>query len=357
MAKRVIDDATLTAIADAIRDNSGDFLDDAAKFLPSEMPDRISEVVSQAFTTGEEQGWENGHTEGYNNGYTEGYDEGWQDGYTDGNEDGYIIGYDNGHSGGYDIGFYEGKDEGKDEGLEAGAKAERDRFWDAIQHEYGSRVSYGNAFANWKIDSSTFKPKYTIAPTNAATMFMGARLPNSNAEPIDVIQMEATGEQIFDFSNCANLGGAFRTDAFKTLGTIDLSAIKTSASMDYCFYLADGNYVKGAQLTHINRLISTENVTWSNGVFGYQTKLEYIGFEGVIAKGGLNLQWSTMLNKSSIEKLVGILSTTTSGLSITLSQIAVDVAFETDEAMEDGSYSAEWRALANTRSNWTINLV
>ena len=80
MAKRVIDDATLTAIADEIRLNSGGTIDPSSKFLPSEMPVLISEVVSQAFTTGEQQGWENGHIEGYNNGYSEGYDEGYEAG-------------------------------------------------------------------------------------------------------------------------------------------------------------------------------------------------------------------------------------------------------------------------------------
>ena len=80
MAKRVIDDATLTAIADAIRNNSEGTLD-GITFMPSQMPTQIDGVVVGAFDRGESQGWENGHNEGYDNGYMEGYDKGYQDGF------------------------------------------------------------------------------------------------------------------------------------------------------------------------------------------------------------------------------------------------------------------------------------
>ena len=116
MAKRVIEDATLTAIADAVRDNSDGTLE-GVTMMPSQMPEMISEVVVGAFDRGESQGWENGHSEGYDNGYSEGYTFGYEDGLLSGDYDtGYQDGFYDGHADGYDIGFYEGRDEGFEDG-------------------------------------------------------------------------------------------------------------------------------------------------------------------------------------------------------------------------------------------------
>jgi hypothetical protein len=75
--------------------------------------------------------------------------------------------------------------------------------------------------------------------------------------------------------------------------------------------------------------------------------LREIRFEGTIAKGGMNLQWSTKLSRESIEDIINHLSSTTSGLAITFSKTAANSAFTTEE----------WNALAATKSNWTISLV
>jgi hypothetical protein len=75
--------------------------------------------------------------------------------------------------------------------------------------------------------------------------------------------------------------------------------------------------------------------------------LEELYCEGTLDITGLNLKDSTKLNKASIESIISVLSTTTTGLSITLSKTAVNNAFTTDE----------WNALIGTRTNWTISLV
>jgi hypothetical protein len=67
---------------------------------------------------------------------------------------------------------------------------------------------------------------------------------------------------------------------------------------------------------------------------------------GTVSVSGLNLQWSTKLSKASITSIINCLSSTTSGLSITLSKTAVDNAFTAEE----------WAALENTKHNWTIAL-
>jgi hypothetical protein len=84
--------------------------------------------------------------------------------------------------------------------------------------------------------------------------------------------------------------------------------------------------------------------------------LENIRVRGRIVKS-TNFQWSTKLSKDSIISIINALSTTTSGLSITLSKVAVNKAFETSEGANDGSTSAEWLNLIATRPNVSFNLV
>jgi hypothetical protein len=90
--------------------------------------------------------------------------------------------------------------------------------------------------------------------------------------------------------------------------------------------------------------------------FSNTSNLVNITIDGKIAKNGFDVHWSTKLNKPSILSIVNALSTTTSGLTATLSKTAVDTAFATTEGGTDGSTSAEWLALVATRSNWTIAL-
>jgi hypothetical protein len=58
-----------------------------------------------------------------------------------------------------------------------------------------------------------------------------------------------------------------------------------------------------------------------------------------------------------LTNIVNALSTTTTGLFVTLRKDAVNKAFETSEGAMDGSTSDEWLALAATKANWTISLI
>ena len=84
--------------------------------------------------------------------------------------------------------------------------------------------------------------------------------------------------------------------------------------------------------------------------------LENIIFEGEIGKE-IDIQHSHKLTKASITSIINALSSTTSGLSVTLSKTAVNTAFETSTGANNGSISTEWSALVATKTNWTINLV
>jgi hypothetical protein len=61
------------------------------------------------------------------------------------------------------------------------------------------------------------------------------------------------------------------------------------------------------------------------------------------------------LSKASIKSIMDVLSSTTSGLTITLSGAAVDKAFETAEGANDGRESSEWITLS-TAKNWYVTL-
>lgn len=79
-------------------------------------------------------------------------------------------------------------------------------------------------------------------------------------------------------------------------------------------------------------------------------------FMSEIAVGSLYIGRSSLLNKESIVSALNQLSSTATGLSITLSLDAVNKAFETSVGANDGSTSAEWLALVGTKTNWSIIL-
>ena len=69
-------------------------------------------------------------------------------------------------------------------------------------------------------------------------------------------------------------------------------------------------------------------------------------------KGGENANNSDTL---SIESVVNC-ALNANTVRLTFSEEAVNKAFETSEGANDGSNSTEWKALADTKKNWTITL-
>lgn len=183
-------------------------------------------------------------------------------------------------------------------GVSEGIKSAYDAFWDEFQKN-GEPKQYNNAFCTGWTDVN-YNPKYPITiPANTALSYLYA----------------------------------YNTSVTDTKVTI--TAPYTTV---YMFYWM-------ANCHTIRKLVVTEQTTFSDA-FYYCNKLQNIVIEGVIANN-IDLQWSTVLSKASIQSIVGALSTTASGKTLTLSKTAVNNAFTT----------AEWTALANTRSNWTISLV
>lgn len=197
-----------------------------------------------------------------------------------------------------------------DEVYQAGKKSEYDRFWDEYQQN-GQRLDYNYAFYGNGWDDSSYTPKYPIKASYTAC------------------------RSLFAWS--------IITD---TCVLIDLTIAKEMQSTFYqCQYLKT-----------IREIIITEDTTINLAVFYNCNVLENLTFTGVIG-ATFSLQWSTKLTKASITSIVNALSTTTSGLSVTLSKTAVNKAFKTSVGANDGSTSTEWTTLIATKSNWTISLV
>lgn len=232
----------------------------------------------------------------------------------------------------YDAGYAKGQAEGGDtstayaEGFAAGKKAEYDAFWDAYQ-ENGNRTNYSLAFGGtgWAAEG-LLKPKYPVRPVKAYRMFETSTL--TDLTIIDV-----------DFSQCTSFTQCFASSSFRKIGIIDT---RSASSLEY-------------MLSGPTALVSVEKVIFrddgsqkiDNTTFLGLLSLESITFEGVIGTGNLSMPNSTKLSKASITSIINALSTTTSGLTVTLSKTAKEAAFTADE----------WAALIATRTNWTISLV
>ena len=195
--------------------------------------------------------------------------------------------------------------------FEAGKKSQWDEFWDDFQLNGERRTYYYAFFSRWQFGSwsdVTFKPKYPIICDGSARGSDGdaARNMLGQCKLITKIEQEIVVRNSYFvgvFANCEKL--------------------------------------------HTIENLTVENITLVENPFSYCTDLVNLNIKGEIAVNGFNWQWSTKLNKESIQKIIGILSNTTSGLTVTLSKTAVNNAF-TD---------AEWNTLIATKPNWNISLV
>ena len=218
---------------------------------------------------------------------------------------------------------------------EAGRQKEYDDFWDTFQQN-GYRTNYDNAIfggASWY--DARFKPKYNVKITgNANQTFLCTKIEDFKG------CIERAGIS-FTFEGITSAQDMFYYSRIKNLPAIDLSLCTASA------YMTNSTFNSCYYLSSIDKVIVSENTKYATNAFQGCRELVEIRFEGVIGANGLDLHWSTKLSKSSITSVVNALSSTTSGLTATLSQEAVNNAFTT----------AEWQALEATKTNWTISLL
>jgi hypothetical protein len=193
-----------------------------------------------------------------------------------------------------------------------------DLFWDTFQNN-GNRNSYGGAFNrqdsskynsnNWNDD--IFDPKYDFILKYCAMMFQYSGITSLAAK------LRSKGLK-FDTSQCDSFLQMFQGANVKDVPYLDGS---NCTSLSYTFGT-------NSKVETIDGLKLTNKLTTVGNAFGGASKLTHCLFEGELAITGLDLHWSTLLDKESITSLINILSTETSGLTVTLSLTAVNNAFE-----------------------------
>jgi hypothetical protein len=271
------------------------------------------------------QGLEDGKAQGGSGSYEEGYNTGLEQGRTEGIEEGKIQGYTEGHT----------------QGVEEGMIAEQMNFWAAYTN-IGKRDVCDYMFAGAGWNNNTFKPKFGLKPTRAQYMFSMTGITG------DLVALCKAQGITLDFSNCTLFSNIFTNAS----GITRIGVIDARKQIDKAFM-----FIYMRSLETFDKYIVSETTQFHNNSFEAVTKLENITFEGVIAKNGLNFQWSPLLTIESLKSIINCLSATTTGLSVTLSLTAVKKAFETSEGANDGNTSEEWLNLIATKPNWTINLL
>lgn len=240
--------------------------------------------------------------------------------------------------------------EGLPDVYDAGKDYQNNELWKAITAN-GTRTDYSGAFRYQQWNKNNFIPTCDITPTNASYMFRSLD-PTTNDLQIDMEELEKKQGIKFDFSKCTNFTQSFSGGLFGALNVIDMSSCTSENT--YAFY---GGYTE-RKLKRINKLILGENTKPHNLWFGYCYKLIHIGFEGILTKNGLDVSSCVQLDKESITKLIGILSSSTSELTVTFSTAAVNTAFGID-VNDEATYpeGSEYYTLRNTKSNWTFNYI
>lgn len=213
-------------------------------------------------------------------------------------------GYNNGYNEGREEGLSEGRTQGYGLGFEEGKQAEYDAFWDAFQNN-GRETGriYSNAFSYDRFNDETYNPKYNIICQTGIT----------------------AADMLF-----------YRSGLTSTKVPIYILGSRMSQS-----------FGKNPQLVSIPYLHVNESATFASLPFHECSALETLIMGGTIGQNGFDVQWSPKLNKVSIESIINALSAKESGLTVTLSETAVNNAFTAEE----------WDALEATKTNWTISLV
>ena len=228
----------------------------------------------------------------------------------------------------YEAGIAEGKVQGDVE------------FWKAFTNN-GNRANYSYAFRywGWKVANPSVKIKF-----GASYHTMMSECPN----------LETIVPDNFDFSATPDVQAASTNAYYHTFSANPkLKAIPDMnmppRGMYYTFYNCP-------LLERIERVQIRED-TEVQGAFSNLYSLTHIRFDGTIGTS-INFRVSRILDRESIENIIGCLSDNVSGEVLTLSITAVNTAYADPNSSwgAAGSNSPEWAALVASKPNWTITL-
>ena len=209
-------------------------------------------------------------------------------------------------------------------------------WWDAICQDE-ARTDFSYAFTSMDLSLvGGFNPPFALKPLKAPAMFLSA----TGLDNIALSQI--------DFSLCTNVSNLFQQSDVKSIEKVDLSNV--SGTISNTFHHAD-------LLETIGELVlkSDGSQAFSDNFIAYTPSLKNIKITGVIGNN-FKLGYASMLSKESIKSIVSALSDTAEGKVLTISETAVNNAFETSEGLADGATSEEWLNLVASKPSWEINL-
>lgn len=210
-----------------------------------------------------------------------------------------------------------------------------DEFWDAFQQN-GNRQSYLNGFSGHGWTDETFKPKYSMTPTRAGSMFIYCHIFDLKGA------LERQGVTL-DTSQATSVSSMFTECWIQYVPTI------STVSCTACTNLFSNNsYVKSVECL----VVREEGGQTFNNAFLNCPALEEIRISGKFATN-ISFAQSTKLSKASIQSIYSalIIAGDASQYTLTLSLTAVNKAFETSAGANDGSTSTEWQDLT-TSTPW-----
>lgn len=208
------------------------------------------------------------------------------------------------------------------------AKSWYDEFWDGIQN-YGNRISYQDGFKEWS-GFEELNTKYPIKSITLYATFSGCR----SLKRLPIVEC-ANSDGLFDscygaFTQCENIE------------SIDFDVTNKATTMPW-----QATFYNCKKLKRIKKIVVLENQVFVKLTFDLCEALEDITIEGTIGQNGFDIHWSTLLSADSLKSIINALSTTTTGLTITLPTTA--------QANYEAVYgTGSWSVLVATRSNWTI---
>ena len=172
---------------------------------------------------------------------------------------------------------------------EAGQKSESDRFWDSYLN--GTYFPYRFAGNGW--NDTTFNPSKNIAPSGSIEgMFRQTKIANLKGK------LESCGVTL-DLSKATAATFLFGyADALTSVPKINLSSVGSSTT--YLFAYA-------SKLQTIEELTISETVTFASTSFNGCSALTRLIMAGTLATNGLDLHWSTKLDKESLLSVINVL--------------------------------------------------
>lgn len=193
-------------------------------------------------------------------------------------------------TGGTDALTLDGMAESIPEVYEAGKKAEYDAFWDEYQQN-GNATDYSQMFSGYGWDDISFKPKYDInVRGSCGYAFYRNRI-------TDLKQVLLNSGVVMDLSKATDLLLCFAASTkLTTLPRIDISGATGAQQM----------FASCTALASIDELVVRENLSF-NKSFSNCITLNHMIVTGTIGQNGLDIHWSTKLDKESLLSIINCL--------------------------------------------------